>query len=493
MSRTIQERLLIAFLFISDTLMILAGWRTAFYVRIQGTFFPYASLANAIYYEKTVLFSLPLWWLCFKLCRLYKTNQLLGGFQEYASVTKGCSFGAIALIGVSVFLRYTEPSRGWLILGYVFTTSFVCAGRFAIRSLAYALRARGFLIRRALIIGANEAARAIVRQLTPSANSGTEVIGFVDDFLPFGTRVIDDLSVLGATPNLAEITKAQQIDEVILVSGSMAWESFQYLLRGISMGSDNYDIRLSPGFYEVLTTGIRVSYKNHVPLLEIERVRIAGIDSVLKNMLDWGLGTASLIATLPIMLLASVLIKIMWGNSILAATPVIGRNGRTFDMYRFNVPIIERRKNAVPPGKGAESLKRFLIQSGLEKLPQLFNVLCGQMSLIGPRPVRAVDTRSYDRWLPNLLTLKPGMTGPRVGSKNSEIALEEEMKLDLYYARNYSIWLDLQILFQTVPWIVRGERIQLRSGSGFKRRASDRQARRTKDAKSHEMAQPLAR
>ena len=493
MTRKIQERLLIAALFLFDTLMILAGWRTAFYLRIQSDFLHYTASVDAAYYAKMVLFSLPLWWFCFKLCRLYRTNQLLGGFQEYANIAKACSFGAIALLGVSVFLRYPEPSRGWLILGYMLIISLICTGRFAIRRLAYALRGQGFLIRRILIVGANEAARAIVRQLTPGAKSGTNVIGFIDDFLPFGAKVIDGLRVLGATPDLAEITKALQIDEVILVSGSMAWESFQYLLRGISLGSGEYDIRLSPGFYEVLTTGIRVSYKNQIPLLEIERVRIAGIDSALKSALDWGLGLAFLIVSLPIMLLISILIKVVWGNSIFAATAVIGRNGRPFGMYRFNVPFVERRKKAEPAEKRAEGLKRFLFQSGLEKLPQLLNVLCGQMSLVGPRPVRAVDTRSYDRWLPNLLTLKPGMTGSRVGSRASEIALEEEMRLDLYYARNYSIWLDLQIIFQTIPWIFRGERIQLKSGSGFKRRASDKHALRTEEMKISKMAQLIAR
>ena len=101
----------------------------------------------------------------------------------------------------------------------------------------------------------------------------------------------------------------------------------------------------------------------------------------------------------------------------------------------------------------------FLFESGLEKLPQLWNVVGGKMSLVGPRPVVPGDEGRHQEWLSNLLSLKPGMTGARASSVQNVITLQQEMRLELYYARNYSIWLDLQILFQTLVRVLKRERV----------------------------------
>lgn len=449
-----QNLILISTLVALDIFMILAGWALAYHLRVGSNLLPYYYSANPEHYRNVVLLTLPVWLVVFAFCRLYDRDELLGGPQEYGNIVKGCLIGFAALIVVSIFIRTPDLARGWLVLGLVLTTLFVGSARFLTRRVFYSLRKRGWFIQRALIVGTNDDARAIARQLTPVSHTGVNVIGFVDDFLPVNTPV-ENWRVVAVTPNLHSVTRELNIDQVILVSGAMAWESFDQLLRGITLANhDRYAIKVSPGLYETLTTGVRVSYKNRVPLLEIERAPITGIDALLKAVLDQTFGWVGILIALPFMVGIALSLAALGRRRLVEGSPVLGKNGDTFNTYRFGA---ER-----PDGQAwtrGHALGKFLYETGLEKLPQLWNVVSGKMSLVGPRPVDPQYASTYQEWLPNLLSLKPGMTGARASSAQSSITLEQEMRLELYYARNYSIWLDLQILFQTFVRILKRERV----------------------------------
>lgn len=450
-----QNWVLIISLVVLDGAMILAGWSLAYLLRVRSDILPYNSIANFDQYRDVILLCLPIWIVIFAMCRLYDREELLGGPQEYGNVVKGSLIGFAALIAVSLFIRTPDPARGWLLIGLVLTTFLVGFARFLTRRVFYRLRRRGWFVQRALIVGTNDDARAIARQLSPPERTGVHVIGFVDDYLPVDTPIVENWRVVAATPNLHLITLEQRIDQVILVSGAMTWESFDHLLRGITLASkDTYAIKVSPGLYETLTTGVRVSYKNRVPLLEIERAPITGIDALLKTTLDFTLGAIGTLVTLPLMLLITLILVALRRPHIIEASPVLGKNGDTFNTFLF---AAQR-----PDGElwsFGQSFGRFLFETGLEKLPQLWNVMRGKMSLVGPRPVDPLKAVRYQEWLSNLLALKPGMTGARASSAKNVITLEQEMRLELYYARNYSIWLDLLILFQTMIRVMRRQRV----------------------------------
>lgn len=449
-----QNLILVGTLIVLDTLMIVAGWSLAYQLRIGGDVLPYYYTANPDHYRNVVLFSLPIWILVFALCRLYDRDELLGGPQEYGNIVKGCLIGLALLVMVSLFIRTPDLARGWFVIGWLLTTIFVGVARFLTRRVFYSLRRQGWFVQRALIVGTNDDARAIARQLTPVNHTGVEVVGFVDDYLPVNTPV-EQWRVVGVTPNLPRVTRELNIDQVILVSGAMAWESFDHLLRGITLAAhDRYAIKVSPGLYETLTTGVRVSYKNRVPLLEIERAPITGIDALLKGALDQFIAWLALLIALPFMGLIALVLWALGRRPLIEASPVVGKNGDSFNTFLFSA-----QRPGSEPWKRGSGFGKFLYETGLEKLPQLWNVVRGKMSLVGPRPMDPRYTSAYEEWLPNLLSLKPGMTGARASSAQNVITLDQEMRLELYYARNYSIWLDLQILFQTFVRIIKRERI----------------------------------
>ena len=455
MSTRTQNWILVGSLVILDALVILFGWWLAYELRLGTEIFPYYGTARIEEYQAVVFRSLPFWLALFAFCRLYDRDELLGGPQEYGNVVKGCLFGFAALNIVSMFAK-AELARMWLLLGLGMVTVMLLVMRFVVRRIFYGLRRHyGLFVQHALIVGANDDARAIARQLAQPLVSGVHVLGFVDDFLPVGTPVFDSLRVIAPTSQLHEITREQRVDQVILVSGAMTWESFDHLLRGITVSrQDTYDIKLSPGLYETLTTGVRVSYKNRVPLLEIERAPITGIDALLKGALDYGLGLVLAVVALPFAIVIALLLRLCGQRPLVRYSEVLGRNGKVFQMYLFAALY----PNDAPWARGRR-LGQFLFATGLNKIPQLWFVLTGKMSLVGPRPVEACNAALYELWLPNLLSLKPGMTGARISSPETSITLEQEMRLELYYARNYSIWRDLQILFQTGRRMLKRERV----------------------------------
>ena len=375
------------------------------------------------------------WLAAFSTLRLYDLETVLEDSQEYATVATGCSYGILLLIVLVALTGQSGLSLRWLFLCWLAGILAVCLDRFLLRRLVRAMRRAGHLMARALIVGADEQGRAIARQLRSEADSGLRVLGFVDDFLSRGTLVSDGLTVLGHPNVLPALVAEHHVAEIVVVPGAMAWESFQQILEQMSTPEQSgLRIRLSPGYYDLLATTPRVAHRNFVPLFVVDSARLTGFDALLKSLLDFGLGGLVLALTLPLDLV--ILLSRLGGGPMFVSEEYQGIGGRPFRARLF----------ASRPGD-------WLAETGLDRLPLLWAVLLGHMSLVGPRPITPAARARYRRWIPSLASVKPGVTGP--WSVVPVAALEEEMRAAMYYIRNWTIWLDLQVLAQTVLVILR--------------------------------------
>lgn len=370
-------------------------------------------------------------WLCiFAAMRLYDLDTVLEDSQEYATVATSCTYGILLLIVISTLARLADLALSWLLVSWVLSILGVALGRFLMRRVVRAMRRRGHLMASALIVGADEQGRAIARQFKSVADSGLRVVGFVDDFLVPGTVVADGLTVLGHPSQLPNLVAEHHIAEVVIVPSAMAWESLQQILSQLTF-STGPRLRLSPGYYDLLATTPRVAHRNFVPLFVVDSARLHGFDAFLKALLDYGLGLVLALVTLPLV----ALVALGTGAKLMPAD-YVGIGGRTFRAWLFQ---------AQP--------EHWLSRTGLQRLPLLWSVLWGHMSLVGPRPIPHADRERYRRWLPSLASVKPGVTGP--WAVVPVAALEEEMRAVLYYIRNWTIWLDVQIAVQTVLVVLR--------------------------------------
>jgi exopolysaccharide biosynthesis polyprenyl glycosylphosphotransferase len=220
-----------------------------------------------------------------------------------------------------------------------------------------------------------------------------------------------------------------------------------------------------------LTTGVEVQEIGNVPLLSLNKVRLTGADVFLKRVLDILVSSVVLLVSWPLMLVIAVAIKLNSPGPVFYRRRVVGVSGKFFDALKFRTMYVDAderlARDAELRNEFEQNYKlkndprvtpvgRLLRRASLDELPQLFNVLWGQMSLVGPRMITSEERARYGKWRMNLSTVKPGITGLWQVSGRSDVSYEERVRLDMHYIRNYSIWLDMHLLWQTVPAVLKG-------------------------------------
>jgi exopolysaccharide biosynthesis polyprenyl glycosylphosphotransferase len=337
--------------------------------------------------------------------------------------------------------------------------------------VVYFLRREGYFISPAVIVGANAEGLSLALQLHAWKTSGLYVLGFVDKKLPPGTYINSNLKVLGSLEQLDDVINQYGVEELILASSAISSRDKMLDIFQRYGVSEGVNVRMSSGLYEIITTGLNVKEFAYVPLVGVNKVRLTGVDKVLKQILDYSLTIPLLILISPILLAIAIAIKIDSSGPVLYRRRVMGVNGRQFDAFKFRTMHIDGdeiiARHPELQAELAENFKlkndprvtnvgRFLRKLSLDELPQLINVMKLDMSLVGPRMITPEEVEKYDRWGINLLTVRPGITGLWQVSGRSDISYSERTRLDMHYIRNWSIWFDFQLLLRTIPAVLKG-------------------------------------
>jgi exopolysaccharide biosynthesis polyprenyl glycosylphosphotransferase len=461
---------LVVALLVVDALALTTAFWLAYLLRFEVL--PYAAPYALGDYALLVGAFVPAWLVLFAVFQLYNPHTLFGGIQEYAQVFNAVSLGMVALVALGFFLRDAAftISRGWLVLSWLFTLLLVGGARFGLRRVVYALRRRGHLLSPALIVGANEEGRALAQQLDNWATSGLYVAGFVDgEALPVGT-VLDAHPILGSLGDLERVVAEEGIVEIIIAPTALTREQLLSIFRAFGVDSD-VEVRLSSGLFEVMTTGLQVKELAYVPLISVSKARMTGGDAVLKAVLDYALAVPGLILLSPFLVLVALAVKLDSPGSVIYRRRVMGTGGREFDAFKFRTmhtngdeilaacPELKARlenNHKLEDDPRVTRVGRVLRRFSVDELPQLFNVLRREMSLVGPRMISPPEMAEYGKWGMNLLTVKPGLTGLWQVSGRADVSYEERVRLDMHYIRNWTIWLDLQLLMRTIPAVFKG-------------------------------------
>jgi exopolysaccharide biosynthesis polyprenyl glycosylphosphotransferase len=321
-----------------------------------------------------------------------------------------------------------------------------------------------------LIVGANEEGLAIAEQLKANPKAGIWIAGVVDDSREVGQEVLPGIPVLGSLDSIGRIARYHGIQEIIIAATALPREKLLNLFENFGT-ADDIAIRLSSGLYELVTTQVEVQEVANVPLLSVNKVRLTGADVVLKALLDLAVSVLVLLVTWPIMLAIAIAVKLDSPGPIFYRRHVVGVGGRPFAALKFRTMYVDADERLARDPELRQRFERnfklkddprvtkvgqFLRRTSLDELPQIFNVLFRQMSLVGPRMITQEELSRYGKWRMNLATVKPGITGLWQVSGRSDVSYQERVTLDMYYIRNYSIWLDLHLLWQTVPAVLKG-------------------------------------
>lgn len=472
--RRTQWRMYQIALILMDVLMVNIAFVLAYYLRFKVpafVFFDQSVVISTSYYQTFVVVTSGLWLFVFSVSGLYNNKNLLGGTREYSLVFRSSTV-CILFIVIAGFLQASLLiARGWLLMAWVFTFVLVSTGRFILRRVVYYLRRRGFFLTPAVIVGANQEGRWLAEQLQKWETSGLHIVGFVDKKVAVTTPLYNNLVNLGAVDQLGEIIEQFQIGEVILASSAISTRDYLMDIFKKYGVSDRVNLRMSSGLYEVITTGMTVDEFAYVPLVQVHKVRLTGVDVVMKTILDFfGSIAALLIFGLPILVIA-LLVKLTSRGPVFHKRRVMGLNGRQFDALKFRSMVVNgdeilqqrpelqeelARNHKLKKDPRITSIGVVLRKYSLDELPQLFNVLRREMSLVGPRMISPEEVAMYKQFDMNLLTVRPGMTGQWQVSGRSDVTYDERVRMDMYYIRNWSIWLDLHLLIQTIPVVLWG-------------------------------------
>jgi exopolysaccharide biosynthesis polyprenyl glycosylphosphotransferase len=458
--------LVILVLIVADYVAICAAFAAAYLIRFKtdlGIFYVHEGSQQG-FYSSLVFWLVPLIVLVFGVYRLYSLRLVFDGLDEYTRIVSAATLSMLLVVLVSFFLDGDLViSRGWIVISWACLVFSVATTRFTIRRVVYGLRARGYAGRRVAVVASQPHADALIARLSEMPDSGLHVALMIDPH----QLELDEGQVSGWP--LAALIQNHRIDDVIVSAASVSQVTLAGIVRELSR--EAADLHLLPGMYEIQTTGVEAREIRGLPLVTLKKVRITGLDFALKRLLDYAVAVPVLIAFSPLLLGIAVAIRLTSPGPVLYRRKVMGERGRSFEALKFRTmrvdgeALLKRHPELLEELRQAGKLKddpritpigRWLRRWSLDEMPQLLNVVRGQMSLVGPRMITEAELIKFGHWRDNLITVKPGLTGLWQVSGRSHLGYEDRVRLDMYYIRSYSIWRDLEILMRTVPAVLRG-------------------------------------
>jgi exopolysaccharide biosynthesis polyprenyl glycosylphosphotransferase len=449
-------------------LAIMGDAASALVAGVVALIFRFGTTPNMNYVALAV--ALPLAWLAVIAARRGYEQRFLGtGPDEYRKVADAglLIFTSIAVISYAV---RGEIARGYVFVAVPLTILLTLLVRRQLRSWIYRLRARGHALQRVLVVGRADAAIALIEQLDAEPQHGLVPVGACVPFVGIEVSRVHNVPVVGDPSRVLAAVDETSAHIVAVVSHP---DLSGQALRRLSWALEERDVELivSPGIIEVAGPRLSIRPIAGLSLLHLERPSASGGRLIGKAIFDRLVGALIVLALSPLLIAVALAVRLTSSGPALYRQTRVGVDGREFKMIKFRsmVPNAEAQRAALMAlndGNGVLFKLRkdprvtpiggFLRRFSLDELPQLFNVLRGDMSLVGPRPPLPEEADGYNDDATRRLRVKPGVTGLWQVSGRSDLTWEESLRLDLRYADNWSMTLDLSILWRTVRAVLKG-------------------------------------
>ncbi|MFQ3599563.1 MAG: sugar transferase [Chloroherpetonaceae bacterium] len=411
------------------------------------------------------------WIALFQNFNLYKVNVFTSAIEQFVAIIKTMGYGLIGLIMVSYFTKDSKVLESRLIIGLfaVIGTLGLIIYRIGIyRNIFLTLSRYSIGLQNIIIVGAGKDGKQIAQEIQCNNRYGINVVGFLDDNVPVGTEISQGAKVLGKISDVEQYVKSYDCKEIIIAISNISYERLHDIID--TCKSVVPTLKLSSRLYEIVPAKVAVEfYGNHV-VMDVS----SSMDSVhrfYKRMLDIVIASVMLLLALPLLLIVSILIKIDSPGPVFYRQRRVGKDGKLFWCYKLRSMYVDadKRKRELEAMNEASGpifkikndpritrVGRILRKYSIDEIPQLFNVLLGQMSLVGPRPGTPEELKRYETWHKRRLKVPQGITGLWQVSGRSNLSFNEMVVLDLYYAENVSILTDINIMLRTIPAVLFG-------------------------------------
>lgn len=425
-----------------------------FYILNDG---PGPGVLPAVEYFRLLIFIVPVYMLIYYSCGVYAPKRTVRRRFEIYGIVKANTIGIMALIIILyLIIREIDISRSVMAFFSVINIFITSAFRLILRKGLRTIRSKGYNLKHLLLVGYSRAAEEYIDRLTDNPQWGYAAVGILDNNIPAGT-VYKGVKVLGSLGNLEIILPENKLDEIAI---TLSLKDYDYLesIVGICEKSGVHT-KFIPDYNSMIPSKPYTEDLMGLPVINIRYVPLTNTgNKLIKRLMDIVGSVLGIVITSPIMLLAALLVKATSPGPVIFRQERVGLHNKTFYMYKFRSmeqqkPKDEKRAWTVRDDPRVTRVGKLLRRTSLDELPQLFNILKGDMSLVGPRPERPLFVEKFREEIPRYMVkhqVRPGLTGwAQVNGLRGDTSIRKRIDYDIYYIENWTLGFDIKIIFMT--------------------------------------------
>jgi len=442
----------------ADLTLVGAAWMGAYFLRFYGPFDAPLGIPDVELYLQPLIVILPLWFLLFRSWGLYapqRTGSILG---EAANVIRATAIGLVLLLAMSFFVRSQSYSRGVVAMFPLFSAVSIVGMRALLRFGLRAVRRRGYNQRFALVVGGPDLSREVIDRIHDHPEAGIRVAGVLcESSLASAKGEIGGAPVIGGYSALKSVLRSERIDQVLVALPRDEASQLDKVLRDLD--DEMVSVKIVPDLMHVMSLGSAVEDLGGIPVISLRESPLVGWAGVQKRVFDLVVAGAAFAAALPVMAVVAVAVAVGSGRPVFYTQLRMGLDGRMFRIWKFRTMVRDAEAQTGPVWASADDERRtrvgaVLRRTSLDELPQLWNVIRGDMSLVGPRPERLAFIEEFRREVPGYMLrhkVKSGITGwAQIHGWRGDTSLHERIEHDIYYIQNWSLELDIRVLLLTL-------------------------------------------
>lgn len=446
-----------------DGFIIVLSYAVAFELRFKFlTFIDFFRTPSAYYFPlpyiaKELIYLVPSYLVIYYFCNLYSPKRGSARRFELWNLTRANVLGVLFFMFVLYLTKRPDFSRKFIGVFFVVDIIFGYAFRNILAKILKMIRRKGYNIKHLLIVGYSRAAENYIDRILANPQWGYFIHGILDDNLEPGTSY-KGIKILGPHSNLPTMLPENTLDEIVIALNIAEYSKLEYLV-GICEKSGVHT-KFVPDYNNIIPTKPYTEDLNGLPVINIRNVPLTNtLNKIVKRIIDIiGALAALLVFSIP-MIIVSIIIKITSNGPLIFSQVRIGLHNKEFNMYKFRSMAVQKESEEKKAwttinDPRVTAIGKFIRKTSIDELPQIFNVLRGEMSLIGPRPERPFFVEKFKEEIPRYMIkhqVRPGLTGwAQVNGFRGDTSIRKRIDHDLYYIENWTLGLDIKILFMTV-------------------------------------------
>jgi Undecaprenyl-phosphate glucose phosphotransferase len=442
----------------TDLVLVTVAWYFAYHLRLTSGLIPvWKGIPPLDEYLFPVLYLVPLWAVVGISLGLYSPRRTFALWPEAWLLTKAAGLTVVCFAAANYVLREVDISRLVLAIFGVAAIGLTLAGRALIPHTLRQLRRKGTYVRRALVVGHEDIAHQVIKTVQQHPEAGLKIVGLLGESpLLVGTH-LDGIEVLGTHNDVGATVQREHIDQVIIALSFRAYEDVEEVLSQVE--NELVEVMLVPDLSRYISLRCGVEDLAGIPALTLQGAPLYGWNAVLKRGFDLAVSSTALVLCTPVIALTALMIKLSSPGPVLYRQQRMGLDCRSFTLLKFRSMCVDAEPPGVPiwSTRNDERCTRvgsWLRRLNLDELPQLVNVLRGEMSLVGPRPERPEFIEQFRQGIPRYMLrhkIQAGMTGwAQIHGFRGDTSIEARLRYDLEYIQRWSLLFDLKILLLTL-------------------------------------------